>query len=125
MTPDELMQREKEVREAHSIYPDLEIGEAYRMYKEARGETASMLQSNDPSLKEAKRRVLRTFRKPCTQVGCSGTMLLEGICEGCIEGKKGFRTKWTCEECLHRELSKKLFSDWYDELKDQDEQNSK
>ena len=118
MTPEEYLKREQEVREAHSIFPELEIGEAYRKYKEAKGEQATMLQSNDPTLKEAKERVLKTFRKKCTQNGCPGTMLLEGICDGCIEGKKGFRSKWTCEECLHRELSKMTYAEWYDELKD-------
>ncbi len=116
MTPEEFIKREEEIREAHSIFPDLEIGEAYRQYKEAKGEEATMLHTGDPDLEKAKEVILKTFRRPCTQPGCTGEQVLEGICEGCIEGKKGFRSKWTCEECLHRDLSKKEYLDWYREL---------
>jgi len=116
MTSDEFVKREQEIREAHSIFPDLEIGEAYRKYKEAKGEEATMLSTGDPTLDMAKRAVLQVFRRPCNQPGCSGTQVLEGVCEGCIEGKAGFKSKWTCETCMYRELSKRLYLDWYEEL---------
>jgi hypothetical protein len=116
MTPKDFIKREQEVREAASIFPELEIGEAYRRYKEAKGESASMLQTGDPDLEAAKHAVLQVFHRPCTQEGCSGVQLLEGVCEGCVEGKKGYKSKWTCEECMYRELSKRPYLDWYGEL---------
>jgi hypothetical protein len=116
MEPEEFVVREQEIREAVSIFPDMEVGEAYRKYKEAKGETASMLQTGDPSLERAKQMVLKTFRRSCNQPGCEGTQLLEGVCEGCVEGKKGYKSKWTCEECMYRELSKRPYLDWYKEL---------
>jgi hypothetical protein len=117
MTPEDFIKREQEVREAHSIFPDLEIGEAYRQYKEAKGETASMLHTDDLSLQRAKAAILKTFVRPCTQPGCDGEQLLEGVCEGCVEGKAGFKSKWTCKKCMYRELSKRPYLDWYEELK--------
>ena len=116
MKTEDFVKREQEVREAHSIFPDLEIGEAYRKYKEAKGEEAIMLSTNDPELEKAKQAVLQVFRRPCTQPGCQGSQVLEGVCEGCIEGKAGYRSKWTCEVCMYRELSKKEYLDWYNEL---------
>lgn len=116
MEPKEFVTREREIREAHSIFPDLEIGEAYRQYKEAKGEEVTMLSTGDPDLERAKRAVLEVFRRPCDQLGCNGTQILEGICEGCIEGKAGYHSKWTCEVCMYRELSKREYLDWYSEL---------
>jgi hypothetical protein len=106
MTPDEYVKRAQEIREAVSIYPELEVGEAYRLYKEAKGESAELLSTGDETIEMARQVVLNKVKKPCTQPGCFGSMLLEGVCEGCVEGKKGFKSKWTCEECLHRELLK-------------------
>lgn len=116
MTPEDFIKREQEIREAQSIFPDLEIGEAYRKYKEAKGETATMLSTGDPSLEEAKKMVLKTFRRPCNQPGCAGEQVLQGVCEGCVAGKKGFKSVWECEECLAREYSKKTYLEWYQEL---------
>jgi len=116
MTAEDFVKREQEVREAHSIFPEMEIGEAYRKYKEAKGEEASMLSTGDPALEKAKAAVLQVFRRPCTQPGCKGTQLLEGVCEGCVEGKAGYKSKWTCEVCMYRELSKTPYLDWYSKL---------
>lgn len=117
MTPEEFILREKEIREAASIFPEMEIGAAYRKYKEAKGEEATMLSTDDPLLKEAKKTILRAFRRKCPINGCPGEQVLEGVCEGCVEGKKGFKSKWTCEEDpYHRELSKRPYLDWYEEL---------
>ena len=121
MTTEEFIQREKEIQEAHSIFPELEIGEAYRQYKEAKGETATMLSTDDPDLEAIKAVILKTFERPCTQLGCDGTQLLEGVCEGCVEGKAGFKSKWTCKTCMHRELSKKLYMEWYEEVKEKED----
>ena len=123
MNAEEFVKREQEVREAVSIYPELEIGEAYRKYKEAKGEKASILHTADPALQAAKRAVLQVFRRPCSQPGCQGTQLLEGVCEGCVEGKKGFKSKWTCEECMFRELSTRPYLDWYNELSKKEVEN--
>jgi hypothetical protein len=109
MTPDEFLKREEEVRQAIIAYPQDEMGEAYKRWQIARGEVAITLQSADETIAKAKQEVLRKAHKPCTQPGCSGIMELEGICSGCVEGKKGYKSKWTCEVCLHRELSKEDF----------------
>lgn len=116
MTPLEFAKREQEIREAASVFPDLEIGEAYKQYKEAKGEKPVYLNTSDPSIEKNKEIVLKVFRRPCNQEGCTGTQLLEGVCDSCVEGKKGYKSKWTCEECLYRELSKREYFDWYEEL---------
>lgn len=118
MTPEEFIRREKEIQEAVSIFPELEIGEAYKKYKEAKGEEAVMLSTSDPSIAALTQVILKTYVRPCDQPGCDGEQVLEGVCEGCVEGKAGFKSKWTCKKCMHRELSKKLYMDWYEELKD-------
>lgn len=118
MNADEFVIREKEIREAVSIFPELEIGEAYRQYKAAKGEEAVVLSTDDPSIEAAKEVVLKTYLRPCNQPGCDGEQVLEGVCEGCVEGKAGFKSKWTCKKCMFRELSKKLYMDWFEELKD-------
>jgi hypothetical protein len=117
MTPEEFIQREKEIQEAISIFPDLEMGEAYQKYKEAKGETAEMINLTSEDYKAVKTVILKTFLRPCNQPGCDGEQLLEGVCEGCVEGKAGFKSKWTCQKCMFRELSKKQYMDWYEELK--------
>ena len=116
MKVEEFVKREQEIQEAVSIFPDLEVGEAYRKYKEAKGEEATMLDTADPELEKAKAIVLRVMHRPCTQPDCPGQQLLEGVCEGCVEGKHGYRSKWTCEVCLHRDLSKKPYFEWIQEL---------
>ena len=121
MTAEEFVQREKEIQEAHSIFPELEIGEAYRQYKEAKGETATMLSTDDPTLERAKEIILKAFVRPCDQTGCDGEQLLEGVCEGCVEGKAGFQSKWTCKKCMYRELSKRPYLEWYEELKEKED----
>jgi hypothetical protein len=118
MTPEEFINREQEIREAVSIFPELEMGEAYARYKEAKGEVATMLSSDDPTIEEAKHVILHTYLRPCDQPSCSGEQVLEGVCEGCVEGKAGFKSKWTCKKCLHRELSKKQYLEWFNELKE-------
>ena len=94
----------------------MEVGAAYRKWKEARGEQVVELSSADPSIEVSRAMVYKSFRKPCTQEGCGGEMVLESVCASCIEGKKGYRAKWTCEECMHRELSKKEMVEWLKEL---------
>jgi len=124
MTPEEFIKREQEVQEAVSIFPELEMGEAYRKYKDAKGEVATMLSSDDGSLELAKQVILKTFVRPCTQPECDGEQLLEGVCEGCVEGKAGFKSKWTCKKCMHRELSKKKYLEWFNELKEKENAGS-
>lgn len=111
MKLEEFINREKEIQEAVSIYPEMEMTAAYRLYKEAKGEKVTLLSTSDKGLNKLKEVVLKAHRRPCTEPGCNGLQLLEGVCEGCLEGKKGNKSKWTCEECLHRELSKKEYSE--------------
>ncbi len=119
MTPDEYLIRADEVRQAGRENPGMEIGEAYTRWKAARGEVAVMLQSSDPTIENARKGILETAKKPCTQAECLGIMELEVVCSSCVEGKKGYKSKWTCQECMHRELSKKDVMEWLKELNQQ------
>ena len=107
MTPQDFIQREQEIQQATREYPGVEMGEAYRRWKEVRGEQpAPMLSTGDASVEVAKQFLREGAKKPCTQEGCDGTMELEAICTGCVEGRLGYRSKYTCDKCLHRELMK-------------------
>lgn len=116
MTKNEFLIRESEIREALAEYPDLEMGEAYRRWKNARGEEPTYIHTGMEELHKIKAELRKSATRPCDQVGCPGIQHLEGICSGCIEGRKGYKSKWTCDECLHRELSKKEFLEWLKEL---------
>lgn len=116
MTPEEFTKREMEISQAVKEFPVLEIGEAYRKWKENREETASFLNTGDPTIEIAKKLLREGAKKPCTQEGCSGTMELEPICAGCVEGRLGWKTKWTCDVCLFREFSKKDYMEWLSEF---------
>jgi len=116
MTPEEYIKRAQEVREAVKEYPAMEIGAAFRRWKEARGEKATMLSTGDKSVEAARQVLKEAAKKPCTQAGCDGEMILESVCNGCVEGKAGFKSKWTCSKCLFRELSKKDYLECLREL---------
>ena len=116
MTPKEFIYRENEIIEATTEYPNMEIGEAYAKWKETRGEKTTFLRTDDPTLEAAKTAVRESAKKPCTQPDCGGTMILEAVCGSCVEGRKGYQSKWVCEECLHRELSKKGYLEWLQDL---------
>ena len=106
--------RELEIRQAVAASPGLEIGAAYKKWKELRGEPAEMLLSADGDpLKKAMQDLTDQLRdRPCTKTGCTGTQRLEAVCAGCIEGQAGYKTKWTCRTCLHRDLSKETIDEW-------------
>lgn len=114
MTPQEYLAREQEILEAKKVYPGVEIGEAYRRWKEAKGEVATMLQTSDESVELARKGLIASAWKPCEK--CGGKAILESVCGGCVEGKKGYRSKFTCEICLHRELLKKDYLEVLKEL---------
>lgn len=116
MTPQELINRQIEISKATGKYPNLEIGEAYRKWKTERGEVATMLSTGDETIEASRRVLAKASKKPCTAQGCDGEMILESICAGCVEGKHGYKSKWTCEKCLYRELSKKDYMEWLREL---------
>ena len=109
-----LAARDNEIRLAGAAYPELEMGTAYKKWKEARGETAEMLLSADggPLKKAMQDLAARLRERPCTAKGCNGSQHLEAICSGCIEGQAGYKTKWTCRKCLHRDLSKETIGEW-------------
>jgi hypothetical protein len=67
------------------------------------------------SLDEHQKKVLRYTTAPCKKKGCRGTMFLEPVCPSCVEGKAGFNSSWTCSTCFLRELSKKDYSEWFDD----------
>ena len=108
--------REREIQQAVEEYPGKELMEAYTMWKTARGQKATWLSTGDPSIDHSRMALKEASKKPCIQQGCNGMMVLEAICGSCVEGRKGYKSKWVCEECLHRELSKKGYLDWLQEL---------
>lgn len=116
MTPEEYVKREEEIQEAVKAYPGREMGEAYRLWKAIRGEKAIMLQSGDKRIEAAKQVLKENAKKPCTQAGCDGEMTLESVCSGCVEGKAGYKSKFTCSKCLYRELLKKDYLEILREL---------
>lgn len=107
-----------EIRQATSQYPDMEIGAAYEKWKASRGEKAERLLSGAPlaSKKEISSVLSKLKERPCTRPGCTGTQFLEAICTGCIEGQAGYQSKWTCRQCLHRDLSKDSLYQWLKQL---------
>ena len=121
MTPDEFIEYEQDVREAQIAFPGVEMRVAYeRFMVEVKKKPARpKLSTGDKSLEAAKTVIHKAFRRSCTQVGCTGEHVLQGVCEGCAAGKKGFKTLWECEECLYREYSTKPYFDWYNELKEE------
>ena len=110
----DLATRAREIRQATAASPGMEIGAAYKKWKAARGESAEMLLSADQSSlkKEMQDLTARLRDRPCTRPGCDGTQRLESVCSGCIEGQAGYRTKWTCKTCMHRDLSKETVDEW-------------
>ena len=116
MTAEKYLRREQEIREAKKVFPGMEIGKAYTLWKELRLETPTFLQTGDKQVEAVRREIQQNAEKPCNQEGCPGTMKLESVCGGCVEGRKGYLSKWTCEECLHRELSKKGYLECLAEL---------
>jgi len=116
MTADEYIKREQEIRDAQKAFPGVEMGEAYRRWKAERGETATILTTDDKTVEATKKTLKEAAKKPCTQPGCDGEMILESVCGGCVEGKAGYLSKWTCSKCLFRELSKKGYLEWLKEL---------
>jgi len=121
MTADELMEYERDIREATIAYPKMEMREAYVkfMTEIKKKDPKPMLSTNDPKIKAAIASITKKFKKACENPNnkdCPGEMVLSGVCNGCAAGKKGFRTQWECEECLFREFSPKTFFDWYEEL---------
>jgi len=113
-----IIQRSIDVRQAAATYPQMEIGAAYKKWKELRGETAEMLLSTEQATlkKEIQYLISQLRERPCTREGCAGVQVLEAICTGCIEGTAGYKTKWTCRTCLHRDLSKKEYLECLKEL---------
>jgi hypothetical protein len=118
MTSEEFINRERDIREAHIMFPDIELGAAYlKFMKEVRrAESIPNLRTDDETIKAAKAVIIKAFKRPCTQSGCSGEQVLSGVCEGCAAGKKGFKSMWECEECLYIEYSTRPYLDWYTEL---------
>ena len=106
--------RSLEIRQAVAASPGMEIGAAYKKWKAAQGTTAKMLISAEQNLLKKELTELQTrFRdRPCTREGCDGTQRLESVCNGCIEGQAGYKTKWTCRKCMHRDLSKESIEEW-------------
>ncbi len=106
--------REIEIQTARAAFPKMEIGTAFKKWKEDRGEKADLLFSGQGKQidKEARALMARLSERPCTRPGCTGSQHLEGICSGCIEGQAGYKTKWTCRLCLHRDLSKEDLNQW-------------
>jgi len=113
-----LRSRDAEIREAVRESPGMEIGAAYKKWLTARGRTPDRMLSGEVNdLKaevEEKTRALR--ERPCTKESCDGIQYLESVCSGCIEGQAGYKSKWTCRKCLHRDLSREDLNEWLTRL---------
>ena len=109
MTPEEFIIRDQEIKKAIAQYPDLEMGLAYKRWKEERGEKPTMLSTGDLSQTVASRTFRESGWKKC--IKCGGKAFIESVCGGCVEGRKGYKSKYTCEDCLHRELSTQEYSE--------------
>ena len=110
--------RDAEIREAARASPGMEIGAAYKKWLAARDRSPDQMLSDEfNTLKKEVEDLTRLLReRPCTKAGCAGTQYLEGVCAGCIEGQAGYKTKWTCRTCLHRDLSKEDLNQWLTRL---------
>lgn len=106
--------RNTEIIQAGRAYPGMEIGAAYKKWKEARGGVSDRLLSGDvDSLKKEIRSVAsRLIVRQCSVPGCGGAQKLESICPGCVEGQAGYKSKWTCGACMHRDLSREDINEW-------------
>ena len=113
--------RDGEIRQAAGAYPGMEIGAAYKKWKVAHGASASpMITAEQDKLKSAMDQVTSQLRvRPCTRPGCDGHQILEPVCSGCVEGQAGYKVKWTCRKCMHRDLSKEDFNSWMKQLASQ------
>jgi hypothetical protein len=107
-----LAQREKDIREATAEYPGLEIGEAYQRWAKAHNKQIHTLSTADQIIR--KTLITRFTQKPCPRPGCKGTIFLESICSSCIDARKGYNSKWTCDTCDYLERSTKDFSEWFE-----------
>ena len=106
--------REAEIRQAVSENPGMEMGAAYKKWKTARGESPVMLSTAVVAgfKKDLMTATAKLKQRPCSVAGCPGIQRLEGVCSGCIEGQAGYKSKWTCPVCLHRDLSKEDLNAW-------------
>lgn len=106
--------RNMEIRQATAASPGMEIGAAYKKWKDAQGAPAEMLLSYDIARSKVALQNLtnRLRERPCTRPGCDGLQFLEAVCSGCVEGQAGYKTKWTCKTCMHRDLSKEALDKW-------------
>ena len=113
-----LLHRAQEIFQARTAYPGMEIGAAYQKWKEARGEKVEFLMTIGKKVisKQLIEKAKLRRERPCTRDNCSGTQVLEGVCSGCVEGQAGYKTKWTCRLCLHRDLSKEGLNEWMKSL---------
>ncbi len=112
MPTNQMIQREKDIREASAEYPGLEIGDAYNKWAQAHKKKIHPLSTADE--KERKALISAFTQRPCPQPGCSGVIHLEAICSSCIDAKKGYNSKWTCDTCDYLERSTKDFSEWFE-----------
>lgn len=113
-----IINRNSEIAQARAKYPGMEIGQAYAKWKKDQGETATMLntEEREKTNNEIRDTLQKLRERPCTKPGCDGTQILEGVCAGCIEGQAGYKSKWTCNKCLHRDLSREDMNTWLNKL---------
>ncbi|TSA45881.1 hypothetical protein D4R52_01640 [bacterium] len=106
--------REIEIEQARAASPGMELGAAFKKWKDARAEPAEMLLSSEltPDKKAIKALTDRLLNRPCSRDCCAGTQRLEAVCSGCIEGRAGYKSKWTCSTCMHRDLAKESINEW-------------
>lgn len=112
------VRRNADISQARAKYPGMEIGAAYRKLLAARGDAVpdQLPQHTGRERQAILTEINRLRRRPCNRPGCTGTQFLESVCTGCVEGQAGYRSKWTCTACMHRELSKEDLNQWLTRL---------
>lgn len=110
----ELIERAKHILQARVEYPGMNISEAFKLYCQNHNLNYENLTTEETNVMNKFEEEHRTKKlaKKCTKENCTGYMILEAVCGGCVEGKAGYKSKWTCTKCMHRELSKETVEHW-------------
>jgi hypothetical protein len=106
-----LLLREEQVRKAVAAYPGIPLDEAFEKWAKEHHVKHTVLKSSGAAAREA--RIKKHTQKRCPAKGCKGTVHLEAICSSCLDAKKGYNSKWTCDTCDYLSRSQKDFSEWF------------
>lgn len=112
LTLDDIFKRRKEIRESMKKFPSLTPDQAYRKWKEERGEKPLLISPLEELLVVRK----ETSKNSLLCTKCGSKVIVEKVCGSCVEHKVGYRSKMKCLQCKHTELSRKDVVEWLMEL---------